>query len=391
MTRDGERVAAVRRLAGTVVPTVRLGVHLGHGVARLGVDAVLVRARPFPRRVEDLTPQALSRLMGRAVDSVSVIEGEAGTSSRARLALTGTGVPESVFVKLSAATAATRMLGELARLGETETRFYGELAPALGDDVPRSFGSAFDAVTGRYVIVLEDMASTPCQFPDTLHPLSVDQMALLVEVLARVHGTFWGRLPETPGGGGEFGWLSAPSADPANLLTPALMRMSARKLADRTTAPIESGRFLWENYQAATEIVDAGTHTVLHGDSHPGNTYFRDGRAGLLDWQVVRRGHPARDLTYTLVLGLPTADRVAAQRDLLDVYRKSLVSAGGPDFDHDELWTRYRQAATYAFVSPLTTAGLGGMQTDGIALEGLERAVAAIEDLETVAALRQAM
>jgi hypothetical protein len=106
---------------------------------------------------------------------------------------------------------------------------------------------------------------------------------------------------------------------------------------------------------------------------------------------VVRRGHPARDLTYTLVLGLPTADRVAAQRDLLDVYRKSLVSVGGPEFGHDELWTRYRQAVTYAFVSPLTTAGLGGMQTDGIALEGLERAVAAIDDLETVAALRQAM
>jgi hypothetical protein len=31
------------------------------------------------------------------------------------------------------------------------------------------------------------------------------------------------------------------------------------------------------------------------------------------------------------------------------------------------------------------------MQTEAIALEGLDRAVAAIEDLETVAALRQAM
>jgi aminoglycoside phosphotransferase (APT) family kinase protein len=169
------------------------------------------------------------------------------------------------------------------------------------------------------------------------------------------------------------------------------MKMSARKLADRTTLPIESGRFLWEHYQAATELVDAGTHTVLHGDSHPGNTYLRDGRAGLLDWQVVRRGHPARDLTYTLVLGMPTADRQAAERDLLDVYRKALVSAGGPEFDRAELWTRYRQAVTYAFVSPLTTAGLGGMQTEAISLEGLQRAVAAIEDLETVAALRQSM
>jgi Ser/Thr protein kinase RdoA (MazF antagonist) len=388
---DRDALPRARGPVARVASAARLGVQLGHGVQRLATDSVLRGFRAFPRRVEDLTAEALARIMGRDVESVSILDGEAGTSSRARLALTGKGVPESVFVKLSAATAATRMLGELARLGETEARFYKQLAPALGDGIPRSFGSDFDPLTGRYVIVLEDMTTSPCEFSDTLHPLSTDQMALLVEVLARLHGTFWGKLPEKSGGRGEFGWLSAPSDEPANLLTPALMKMSARKLADRTTVPVESGRFLWENYQAATELVDAGTHTVLHGDSHPGNTYFRDGRAGLLDWQVVRRGHPARDLTYTLVLGMPTAERRAAERDLLDVYRKAAASAGGPEFDRDELWTRYRQAVTYAFVSPLTTAGLGGMQTEAISLEGLQRAVAAIEDLETVAALRQSM
>lgn len=345
----------------------------------------------FPRQVEDLTAPTLARIMGRTVDSVTILDGESGTSSRARLALGGRGVPETVFVKLSAATAATRMLGELARLGETEARFYRQLAPAMAGGIPHSFGAEFDPLTGRYVIVLEDMTASPCEFPDTLHPLDTDQMASLVEVLARLHGTFWGKLPEKASTRGEFGWLSAPAAEPANLLTPALMKASARKLADRTTIAVESGRFLWEHYQAATELVDGGIHTVLHGDSHPGNTYFRDGAAGLLDWQVVRRGHPSRDLTYTLVLGLPTADRRAAEGELLDVYRKALARAGGPEFGRDELWTRYRQAVTYAFVSPLTTAGLGGMQTEAIALEGLRRAVAAIEDLETVAALRQSM
>jgi hypothetical protein len=375
----------------TAIAAGRLGAHVGHGVARLGIDAALARVRPFPRRVADLTPAVLSRLVGGTVESVTFLDGEAGTSSRARLALTGPGVPESVFVKLSAATATTRMLGELARLGETEARFYRQLAPELGDGVPVSHGAQFDAVTGRYVIVLEDMTTSPCQFADALHPLDVDQMASLMEVLARLHGTFWGRLPEKPGAPGEFGWLIAPSTDSVNLLTPPLMKMSAGKLVDRTTLPIESGRFLWENYQAATGIVDAGPHTVLHGDSHPGNTYFRDGGAGLLDWQVVRRGHPSRDLTYTLVLGLPTLERRAAERDLLDVYLTALAASGGPELDRDDLWTRYRQAVTYAFVSPLTTAGLGGMQTESIALAALEQALAAIEDLETVAALRKAM
>ena len=388
---DRGPLAKAPRIIAPAIPGVRLGAHLGHGVQRLLTDTALGGRRRFPRRVGDLTAEVLSRLMARRVDSVSVVDAEAGTSSRARLTLTGDGLPASVFVKLSAATAATRMLGELARLGETESRFYGQLAPVLGDGVPRAYGSAFDRVTGRYVVILEDMTVTPCRFADTLNPLTVDQMASLMEVLAGLHAAFWGKLSGKAGGGGEFGWLQAPSNDPANLLTPALMKMSARKLADRTAIPIETGRFLWDNYQRATEIVDEGTHTVLHGDSHPGNTYFRDGRAGLLDWQVVRRGHASRDLAYTLVLGLPTADRRAAERDLLDVYRKSVVAAGGPDVDRDELWTRYRQAVTYAFVSPLTTAGLGGMQTEAISLEGLRRAVAAIEDLETVAALKQSM
>lgn len=69
----------------------------------------------------------------------------------------------------------------MAGLGETEARFYRELAPELGSGIPRSYGSAFDALTGRYVIVLEDMSRTPCEFPDTLHPLSTDQMAQVVE------------------------------------------------------------------------------------------------------------------------------------------------------------------------------------------------------------------
>jgi aminoglycoside phosphotransferase (APT) family kinase protein len=370
-----------------VVPFGRLAAHVGHGVTRLATDASLRGLRRFPRTVSDLTTGSLSAIIGRDLASIEVLDGAAGTSTRARLALTGRNVPESVFVKMSAATAATRMLGELARLGETESRFYKQLAPELGPGVPRAFGSEWDALTGRYVVVLEDMTATPCEFPDTLNPLGTAKMALLVETLAHLHGTFWGRLPEKPGGSGRFGWLWPPSSDPSVPLTPHLMRMSARRLADRTSIPVDAGHFIWENFRAATNLIDEGPHTVLHGDSHPGNTYFRDGQAGLLDWQVVRRGHPARDLTYTLVLGMATEDRRGNERQLLDVYRQALATAGGPTLDRDDLWTRYRQAVVYAYVSPLTTAGLGGMQTEEISLEGLRRAAAALEDLETVEAL----
>ena len=143
-------------------------------------------------RSASLTPGRCRKSSGRRVTSVSVIGGDAGTSSRARLALTGDDVPASVFVKMAAETVATRLMGELGRLAQTEVLFYRELSPQL-TGVPAAYGSAFDSLTGRYVLVLEDLAVDSCEFPDTLHPLDKDQASMIVELLARLHATFWER------------------------------------------------------------------------------------------------------------------------------------------------------------------------------------------------------
>jgi len=364
-----------------VVPVLGLAVHLGRGMQRVATDAVIGRLRSLPRSINELDAQALSTIMGRGVTSVSVIGGDAGTSSRARLALTGDDVPASVFVKMPAETVATRLMGELGRLAHTEVMFYRELAPEL-NGLPATYGSAFDSMTGRFVLVLEDLTVDPCIFPDTLHPLDDDQAAKIVELLATLHATFWERPPA---------WVYSASGDHTSLLTGPLLNTSARRLAERTDIPVEDGRFIIDNYRIVAEIIDRQPNTVTHGDAHPGNVYFRNGEAGLLDWQAVRRGHPGRELAYTLITGMTTADRQDRERDLLAVYRHGLAAAGGPELDADELWLRYRQGALYAYVAPLITAGMGGMQDESIALEGVRRGVAALTDLETVAALKQSL
>ncbi|KMO84790.1 hypothetical protein MCHUDSM44219_00294 [Mycolicibacterium chubuense] len=100
---------------------------------------------------------------------------------------------------------------------------------------------------------------------------------------------------------------------------------------------------------------------------------------------------PRRKLAYTLVTGMAPEDRRNAERDLLDLYRRALAAGGGPDLDRDDLWERYRQGALYPYVAALTTAGLGGMQAEDVAMRGLEHALAALEDLDTVAALRRSL
>ncbi|QLL06774.1 phosphotransferase [Mycobacterium vicinigordonae] len=362
-----------------------LAAHLGRGMGRVATDAIVGTRAGLPRGVNQLDAAVLSDVLGTKVSWVHLLGNHSGTSSRARLAVTGEGLPETLFVKLTAQTAATRLMGELGRLGHTEVRFYSQLAPEL-TGVPQCYGTAFDSWTGRYLLALEDLPADSCEFPDTLHPLSVDQASLIVELLAKLHATFWGRLPRN--GRGSLGWLYTPSGDVTSLLTGSLMNASIKRLGERTDIPVENGRFIAENYRAVAAIIDTEPHTVMHGDAHPGNVYFRDGRAGLLDWQAVRRGHPSRELAYTLVTSLTPADRISAERELLDEYRRALVAAGGPDLDRDDLWLRFRQAALYAYVAALITAGMGGMQVEDIALEGLRRGVAALDDLETVAALK---
>jgi hypothetical protein len=372
-----------------VAPIVGLAAHLGRGAQRIATDAVIGRARTLPRAIEALDAPYLSQIMGRTVTSVSVIGGDAGTSSRARLALTGDGLPDSVFVKMAGETIATRLMGEMGRLGQTETRFYGQLAPEL-TGVPKAYGSVFDSLTGRFVLVLEDLAADVCEFPDTLHPLSKDQASLIVELLARLHATFWRRLPRRAGDG-PLGWLYTASADSAALLTGPLLKTSARRIAEKTDIPVDKGRFIDDNYRGVARLIDAPPHTVMHGDAHPGNVYFRNGAAGLLDWQAVRRGHPSRELAYTLVTSMTPADRRAHERELLDEYRRVLAASGGPELDRDDLWDRYRRGALYAYVAALITAGMGGMQAENIAMEGLRRSVDALDDLDTVALLEKSL
>ncbi|CQD07621.1 phosphotransferase enzyme family protein [Mycobacterium europaeum] len=365
-----------------------LAAHLGGGVRRVATDAVVGGRFGLPRRVRDIDAAVLTKVMGTTVRSVRVLGSDAGTSARARLVLTGKNVPDSVFVKLAAETAATRLMGELGRLGHTEVRFYRQLAPQIVG-APYAYGAVFDPWTGRYLVVLEDLPAESCEFPDTLHPLSPDQASLIVELLADLHATFWERLPRD--GRGPLGWLYTASGDVTSLLTGSLMHASIKRLAERTEIPLEKGRFIADNYRAVAALIDTAPHTVMHGDAHPGNMYFHGGKAGLLDWQAVRRGHPSRELAYTLITSLTPEDRRATQRELLDDYRRALAAAGGPELDRDELWLRFRQAALYAYVAPLITAGMGGMQVEDIAMEGLRRGVAALDDLETVAALQSSL
>jgi hypothetical protein len=329
---------------------------VGRELRRLAADRV-VRSS-IPATLDGVGTEVLSVLLGRRVTSACRLGGTEGTTDRVRLALTGDGVPASVFVKLHSHQLGNRLFGGLAQLGETEVRFYGDRPDV---EAPLAHAAAFDPRTGRFLLVLEDLEARGARFADTTVPLSADEAALALDALRAVHGT------PPPA------WARTNFADPMlGVITRALGPLSKR------VEGVSEAAWVLRDYPAVARALDAGPAALLHGDPHPGNLYLVDGRVGFLDWQCVRRGDPLRDVTYLMVLGLTPEDRAKHERDLLAHYR---AGTGSDD------WDTYRRMAAYVYVATTFTSGLGGLQGESIADEGFRRSCIALRELETVSAL----
>jgi aminoglycoside phosphotransferase (APT) family kinase protein len=333
--------------------------HVAREVRRLGADRVL--RGTLPRTLDGVDAPLLSALLGRSVTSVAALDRTEGTTDRVRLALTGDGVPASVFVKTASHAAGNRLFGGLASLGQNEVRFYRDVRPGLTAEAPVAHAVAFDGATGRFLLVLEDLAARGARFADTLTPLTPDEAAAALETLARVHAA-----PAPP-------WAVRNSDDPMLPLVARALRPLSRRVEPGLQQ--EQAAWLLTDYRRVAPALDTGPMSLLHGDPHPGNLYLVDGTVGLLDWQVVRRGNRVRDVSYLLVLGLTPEDRAAHERELLAHYTS------------DDVWDDYRRMVAYTYVATTFTSGLGGLQGDNVADEGLRRAGRALVELETLSAL----
>jgi aminoglycoside phosphotransferase (APT) family kinase protein len=109
---------------------------------------------------------------------------------------------------------------------------------------------------------------------------------------------------------------------------------------------------LWDDLWASQRTLAAGPRTLLHGDTHLGNTYLLpDGRGGFLDFQLAVRGHWANDVAYLLVTGLAPEARREHERELLGVYLDELRRRGvASPPSTDEAWHAYRLAVIWGLV-----------------------------------------
>nr|WP_157226844.1 phosphotransferase [Gordonia rubripertincta]MDG6782126.1 phosphotransferase [Gordonia rubripertincta] len=207
------------------------------------------------------------------------------------------------------------MVGTLD-MAVNEVRFYDELAPALGGDVAPRAWYARAGCGARFLMVLEHLVAEggrpyaladPCPIDHARTDRRIRQAAFdILGQLALRHGPRLGTPVEHAAG------------QPVPELFYSRGRHAALKLDRPEAGPAAKALVsaLDGNADAFYRAFETGPLTLLHGDSHLGNTFSRaDGRSGLLDWQVIWRGPGMREVTYWMVTGLEPGTRRAHERD----------------------------------------------------------------------------
>jgi hypothetical protein len=362
----------------------------------------------FPTDPSDLTPEILTAAIsserpGLIVERLEVVQafyaatGQASTADRVILnldyakegasAAAAKGLPRRVVLK-------TMLVSPHAPavMYETEVRFYREIRPLVPFETPAYYGALFDPESGQFGIVLEDLTERGVVFPNVTMPTSMGQIRSLLRNLAALHAKYW----ESPKLVTDFAWMATPKGGGMEELfkgiVPTVMgHIEKEPWRGEILEPI--GRSVPDLHadmlKVAAGPLEDGPRTLLHGDTHIGNTYRVDGEGdgdetGLLDFQLSLRGCYSRDLTYILTTALSIEERRKHERELIEFYLGELARGGVERVPTmDEAWLLHRQSALWGLVVGWLTCPTANYGRE-ITEENIRRLVQIVIDLDSV-------
>jgi hypothetical protein len=350
---------------------------------------------PKPRRVADIDATWLTSILATGTPGARVLHvedrgGTSGTTERRRLELTwnDTGVaagrPAHLFVKATSASAKNRTMVAALWMAINEVNFYEQVRPTLGDVAPRAY-YARAGHGARFVLVLDDLLERGAR-PITLEDgCSIEHARALIDTLAQLHAAYW----RSPRLATDLAWAAPMAGRRGFALLANQFRRVRRKFlaqADERDVGPRARRMLHLLNDNDIELYrswSAGPQTLVHGDCHVGNTYaLPDGRAGLLDWQVVFSTRGVREISYFVTGGLDRDLRRAHERELIQRYLDRLTSAGVPDPPSwEQAWDDYRFFVHDAWDSVALTILWSGLHPPEALALGYARASAAVDDL----------
>jgi aminoglycoside phosphotransferase (APT) family kinase protein len=350
---------------------------------------------PIPRLAADITPAWLnSALRERHPDArvtgVEVIERHELTNAHARIRLEYAGAssaPPTMFAKLPPTAPPRRDTIIATGMGQREVRFYANLAPKLSLRVPETHAAVTEE-DGSFALLLEDLSAGECLVSDGTWGIAPDAAAGALEDLAEMHVRFEDparRAAEAP-------WVAVSS--PSNAYGAPMLRYGIEHHRDRLTdAFVEISEIYIEKHEQLQALWHAGAPTVIHGDTHIGNLFMDGDRVGFLDWGIINLNTPMREVSYFLTMAMNPDDRRAHERDLLRHYLNVRRALAGTEIGWDDAWLAHRVHAAYTVPASCQVVTFPADATPArrvFADAFLARSLAALDDLEARAALREA-
>lgn len=344
--------------------------------------------------VEWLTDVVCRSAPGAVVTEFRIEPVSTGTQTRDRIHLLynqagkTAGLPETLFTK-SLPTAKNRVLSGITAL--RESNFYTTVRPQLDLELPYCYQTTVDTETYAAVHLLEDMVATKgATFPDYRNYIDRDKAEQMVDLLATLHGTFYG----SPQLKNELEW--APHIDRVYRAMASRMNIAHyTEVAFDACIDIipdslmQRKKEVWPATMKVNSVHLDLPRTIIHCDVHIGNWYTTDqGRMGLTDWQVCSQGHGSRDLAYALSAALTTEDRREWERALVERYYNKLSSLCDQPIDLEQHWNLYRQQMSAGLgmwtITLCHSEHLPHMQTDEMSRAMIQRMTAAMDDLGTL-------
>jgi hypothetical protein len=325
--------------------------------------------RPYPARTEllpwkwqEVTAEWLTRtlqnkypgVVAETLEVVQLIDSHT-TKLRVKVAFNAAGraagLPERLCLKSNWSGAF-----EDVDICAVEARFYYFLVGEM--KVPTAtcrYADWDDDGRGQGLIILDDLEALGGKFGNSAQHAGVDAVYTALGGLARLHGSLWNSplITQT-----AAPWLQTSMRTPVDSDQVRIMwQWICKNLEDpnfRAIAPrhyLDDPRRVERAFDRLVDYEKAfdAPYCVILGDCHQGNTYILpNGERLWLDWQLVRRGRPWRDLTYFMIGALTIDERRANERDMLAFYRSELVATGATGvIEQDAIWEQYRRWVMY--------------------------------------------
>jgi len=233
---------------------------------------------------------------------------------------------------------------------DSEYRYYThDYVDVPSAPIPRCYHAAFEAATGAYHLLLEDLSATHCDNRD-VPPVPAYGLAV-AQAMAVLHARWWGQAP-----------LPSQAQIEASVAQPCLGLESLIEaicpMPEARWTPLIRALFARYPEALARRTHDPRGFTLIHGDPNPTNILSPKVGVGLV--YLIDR----QPFTWSLVTWLGVSDiaalmvhwwdvdmRRAAERSVVRAYVDALSAHGIREYAFDQAWEDYRLCAAQSVLT----------------------------------------